>query len=335
MSKAKPALVRLGEMKTGQSGDFFALLSERTRGARKDGKPFYTCRFADPTRAAVAMIWLDGPWFEVCETEWKEGGFYKIRATYSEHPTYGPQLEILNLRAVVPADEGDGFDPLLFVPHTPFDVEAMYSELWMLAESTIGDVPLRRLVLTLLTKTSKQLKRVPASQKHFYPYAGGLLEHTLSVTHSCMHLADKYVNHFPDLDPPINRDIVVASAIVHDLGRTLEFTDEGAKFDKTVSGQLIGHILLSRDLIRDTARELGDVDQHLVQLLEHVVLSHLDLPAWGSPRLPLVPEAIILHHADDLDAKMEMFVRCLSRDKEPGPFTARDPLLGKSLYKDR
>ena len=103
----------------------------------------------------------------------------------------------------------------------------------------------------------------------------------------------------------------------------------------TVSGRLLGHLFLGRDLVRDTARELGDVNPELVQLLEHIVITHLTLPEWGSPRLPLIPECIIIHHADDLDAKMEMYVRCLTRDKEPGDFTGRDPVLGRQLYKGR
>jgi 3'-5' exoribonuclease len=94
-------------------------------------------------------------------------------------------------------------------------------------------------------------------------------------------------------------------------------------------------LFLGRDLIRDTARELGDVNPELLQLLEHLVISHLNLPEWGSPRLPLIPESLILHHADDLDAKLEMYARCLTRDQEPGPFTARDPVLNRQLYKGR
>ena len=94
-------------------------------------------------------------------------------------------------------------------------------------------------------------------------------------------------------------------------------------------------MFLGRDLARDTARELGDVDPELLLLLEHLIVSHLNLPEWGSPRLPLIPESLILHHADDLDAKIEMYVRCLSRDREPGPFTARDGALGRHLYKGR
>ncbi len=329
--KAKPSLVRLRELEPGQGGDFFAFLAERTRGARKDGKPFYTCRFSDGQRLASFMVWSDGPWFEVCEKDWKEGHFYKVRAAYGEHPTYGPQIDVQNLRPVTDDDRSAGFDPLEFVPCTAFDIEAMYSELWMLAETMIADVPMRRLVMTLLTKTAKQLKRMPATQKQFFPFAGGLLEHVLSVTHSCVHLVDKYRVHYPDM--PLRRDVVIAAAILHDLGRTVEYAEEGAAFEKTPAGQFVGHVILGRDLVRDTARELGDLDPELLQLLEHVILSHLNHPEWGSPRLPLVAEALILHHADDLDAKLEMYARCLTRGDGPGLFTERDPVLGKSLYK--
>jgi 3'-5' exoribonuclease len=319
-------------MTPGQAGDFFALLAERTRSARRDGKPYYTCRFRDARRQATLMVWSDGPWFAECDSRWQEGAFYKLRAVYQEHPTYGPQIDVEAIRPVTEDDRADGFDPLQLVDRTVFDVEAMYSELWMLAEATITDVPLRRLVLTLLTRTGKKLKQLPATQKHFYPFAGGLLEHTLSVTHSCIHLVDKYRAHYADMDPPLNRDLVIAAAICHDMGRTLELGDE-VQPKKTVEGELFGHLLLCRDLIRDVARELGDVDAELVRLLEHIVLTHLTLPEWGSPRLPVVPECLILHHADDLDAKLEMYVRCLSRDQHAGPFTARDPILGKALYK--
>jgi 3'-5' exoribonuclease len=88
-------------------------------------------------------------------------------------------------------------------------------------------------------------------------------------------------------------------------------------------------------VIRDAAREQGDVNPELLQILEHIVVTHLTLPEWGSPRLPLVPECLILHHADDLDAKLEMYARCLTRDTATGPFTDRDPVLGRMLFKGR
>jgi 3'-5' exoribonuclease len=335
MPKAKPPLLHLCELTPGQSGDFFVLLAERTRGARKDGKPFYLCQFRDARRTVAFMAWSDGPWFEACEKDWQEGQFYKVRGVYDEHKTYGPQIDISNIRPITAEDRSAGFDPLDFVDKTRYDVEAMYQELWSIAETHIADVPLRRLVLTILTRTAGQLKQVPATMKHFYPFAGGLLEHILSVTHSCIHLVDKYAAHYGDVAPPLNRDLVVAGAMLHDIGRCLEFEGEAASVQRSVAGHLLGHLFLGRDIVRDTARELGDVDPQLVQLLEHIVVTHLNLPEWGSPRLPLIPECLIIHHADDLDAKLEMYMRCLVKDRETGPFTARDPVLGRQLFKGR
>jgi 3'-5' exoribonuclease len=281
------------------------------------------------------MAWADGGWYEICERDWGEGQFYKVRATYTEHERYGPQIDIQNIRPVLDTDKADGFDPADFVERSRIDPEAMFAELQELAQKHIGDVPLRRLVLTLLERHAEPLKRLPATPRHFYPFYGGLLEHLLSVTRSCLLLADQYIAHYPDLRPPLNRDLIVAGAILHDIGRVLEFGDEVLAPQVTVPGRLFGHLFLGRDLIRETARELGDVHPELVQLLEHIVIAHLNLPEWGSPRLPLVPECLLVHHADDLDAKLEMYARCLTHDQEQGPFTARDPVLGRQLYKGR
>jgi 3'-5' exoribonuclease len=335
VARAKPPLVRLSELEPGQFADFFVLLSERTKGATRDGKPYFSCRFRDNRRTVTYMAWADGPWYEPCEREWRDGQFYKVRGVYGEHERYGPQIDVQNIRPVTEADRTDGFDPSELIESSRFDPAAMLAELAGLAESHIADLPLRRLVTTLLERHAEALKRLPASQGKFYPFAGGLLEHILSVTHSCIHLADKYAARYPDLKPPLNRDLIVAGAILHDIGRVLEFGDESLAPQPTVPGRLVGHLFLGRDLVRDTARELGDVNPELLQLLEHVVISHLNLPEWGSPRLPLIPECLIVHHADDLDAKLEMYARCLTRDPSPGPFTDRDPVLGRHLYKGR
>jgi 3'-5' exoribonuclease len=160
----------------------------------------------------------------------------------------------------------------------------MFAELKGLAQTHIADLPLRRLVLTLLERHAEPLKRLPATARHFYPFLGGLLEHTLSVAHNCLLLAEKYAGHYPDLRPPLNRDLVLAGAILHDIGRVLEFDGPSvAPVQRSVPGHLVGHLFLGRDLVRDAARELGDVNPELVQLLEHILVAHLNLPEWGSP----------------------------------------------------
>jgi 3'-5' exoribonuclease len=336
MAKAKPPVVRLTDLQPGQQGDFFALLAERTRGQTRDSKPFYTCRFRDARRTVTFMVWSDGKWFDACERDWREGQFYKLRATYGEHDRYGAQIDVENIRPATDADRPDGFDPAALVEHSRRDPEAMFAELRGLAEAHIGDGPLRRLATTILDRHAETLKKLPATLGKFYPFTGGLLEHTWSVTKSCLRLLDEYAVRFEELKPPLNRDLVVAGAILHDIGRVAELAPQGeALAEATVAGRLMGHIFLGRDLVRDTARELGDVNPELLQLLEHLIVAHLALPEWGSPRLPLIPEALILHHADDLDAKLEMYARCLSRDQAAGPFTDRDPLLNRQLFKGR
>jgi 3'-5' exoribonuclease len=338
MSRAKPTPVPLSELTPGQHADFFALLAEKTKGTTRESKPYYSCRFRDARRAVAFMVWQDSPWFEPCERDWQVGQFYKLRAAYGEHERYGPQLtDVQAIRPVTDDDRAEGFDPAQFVEHSRFDASVMFAELKVLTTTNIADEPLRRLVLTLLDRHAEALSRLPATRDRFYVFAGGLLEHTVSVTRSCLHLVERYTAHYTELRPPLNRDLVVAAAVLHDIGRVLEFGEvvPGVSPAYTVPGRLAGHLILGRDLVRDTARELGDVNPELVQMLEHLILSHLALPEWGSPRLPLVPECLILHHADDLDAKLEMYVRCLSRDRTDGPFTERDPVLNRNLFKGR
>ncbi len=334
MSRAKPSVARLHEMKHGQTADFFAMLAERTRSATRDGKPYFNCRFRDSGRTASYMVWADGEHFKSCDEEWKEGQCFKIRATFGEHERYGPQLDIKNIRAATDADRPDGFDPGEFVASSRFNPDAMFAELHGLAEKEISDEPLRKLVLMLLDRHAERLKALPATIRHFHPFRGGWLEHTLSVAKNCLLMADRYRAHYPELKPPLNRDLLLAGAILHDIGRVVEL-DDGTPPQQTVSGRLFGHLFLARDLAREAAREVPELSAELLQLLEHMIITHLSLPEWGSPRLPLIPEILILHHVDDMDAKLEMYVRCLTTDTADGLFTNRDPVLNRQLFKGR
>jgi 3'-5' exoribonuclease len=336
MARVKPALVRLSDLTPGQYADFFALLADKTREVTSAGQPYFRCRFQDARRAVTFMAWADSTWYAPCERDWQPGQFYKLRAIYDEHEQYGPQLtRLYNIRPVNDADRADGFESAQLVEGPRRDPAAMLVELKDLVGAHLADEPLRRLVLGLLDARAEPLQRLPATRDRYYPFPGGLLEHTLSVTASALQLAERYAAYYPELSPPLNRDLVTAGAALHEIGRVLEFGPEAQAPALTVPGRLAGHLILGRDLVRDAARSQGDVHPELVLLLEHVILTHLGLPEWGSPRLPLVPECLIVHHACDLDAKLEVFARCLSRDQAPGPFTERDPFLGRQLLKGR
>jgi 3'-5' exoribonuclease len=338
MSRPKSIVHKLSELQPGQLADFFALLSERTKGATRDGKPYFSCRLRDARRTVSWMVWGDSERFFECERDWQPGMFFKLRATYEDHRQYGPRIDVHNIRLVNDADRADGFVEADLLEQSRFDSQAMFVELRGLAKTSIADEPLRKLTLLLLDAHSDKLKLLPASPRHYYPFHGGLLEHTISVTKKCLWLVDQYREQFADLTPPLNKDLVAAAAILHEIGRVAEFEpsqEPGMPPEPTVPGKMFGHLLLARDLVTEAARQIPEINPELLQLLGHVLASYLTLPEWGSPRLPLIPEVLILHHADDLDAKMEMYTRCLRKDVSAGPFTERDPALGKQLLKQR
>ena len=337
MSKAKkPVLAKLSELQAGNYVDCFVQLAEKARGTTRDGNPFVTCKFRDARRTVGAVPILgDSPHFEASQ-EWKVGQFFKVRATFTEHEKYGPQLDIEQIRAVEDRDRADGFTELDFTERSRFDPEAMFAELEALVTGEIADGPLRTLVLNLLTANAATLKRLPGSARHYYPFAGGWLEPPISVSRNVSGLADRYAAAFPELNPPLNRGLVVAAAVLHDVGRVREFdSPPGQPVQTGVQGELFGHVFLAYDMIRTTAASVPDINPELLDLLLHCVVSHLMMPHWGTTRQPCIPEVLILHHSDDLDAKMEMYARCLTRDTAEGPFTGRDPILGRPLLKAR
>jgi 3'-5' exoribonuclease len=126
--------------------------------------------------------------------------------------------------------------------------------------------------------------------------------------------------------------LVVAGAMLHDIGklRELEWHDDGAAY--TAAGSLVGHILQGRDILREAAagREL---EADLLLRLEHIIVSHQRLPEWGSPKPPMTPEAMLVHYADDLDAKYNMLVSILQDDTTPGPLTSKKNVLVQAFYR--
>ena len=339
MARPSPKLPLLPfhQLRPGQPADCFALLADRTRGTTRDGKPFFTCRFRDKLRTLDSKIWADHPLFSDCDSDWQAGQFYKIRAVYTESDRYGPQLEIQQLRPILESDRAEGFQERDFFEASRFDPEALIAELRHLAETEIADTPLQSLVIHLLDEHADNLKQLPAHPRAYFPYPGGWLEHTVSVTRSALLLADRYRLLYPELIPPLNRDLVAAGAILHEIGRVAELSPglPGQPPLPTIPGQLFGHFFLGRDLVREAAKAFPDLNPELLMLLEHLIVTHLSRPEWGSPRLPAIPEVLILHHADDLDAKFEMYARCLHRDTSEGPFTDPDPVLKKPLLKQR
>lgn len=332
----KPPLVKVSNLEPGQYADCFAQLTEKSRGTSRDGNPYYTCRFRDLKRVVLTRVWSDSPFFAECQDHWQVGGFFKLRGVYAEHDRYGPQLDLEQARSIEERDRAEGFSEHDFVERSRFDPEQLFAELETLA-AELSDPPLRQLALALLRDNAAALKLLPASTRHAYPFAGGWLEHTLNVVRTSLSLGDHYARQFAELQPPLNRDLILAGALLVEIGRvkTIEVGRAGQSPHTRVAGELFGVAHLSYELIHSAAVAAPELNRDLLELLLHIVIAEPRYPESSDSRQPRIPEAVIVHVANDLDAAMEMVVRCLTRDGADGPFTERDPMLGRSLLKGR
>jgi 3'-5' exoribonuclease len=323
--------ISLGDMMEGQEADFFALLSEKQELTTRDGKPYYRVTFRDAKREVGFPIWSDSAHADACKTDWTPGQFYKLRATLRQ-TNYGPQLEIKRIRAVEDGDHKNGFNPAMCQPASRFDAVEMFAELMNIVESKIENAPLRKLVADILEQNRDVLLTWPAAKKNHHAFASGFLEHVLNVARTVCQLTDRYCDLYSDLEPPICKDAAIGGAVLHDIGKLRELATTPAGAEYTAAGHLIGHVLQGRDIVREMAAG-RDIDPELLLRLEHVIVSHQRLPEWGAPKPPMTPEALIVHYADDLDAKMNMLVCTLKEDTTAGPITAKRNPMAQQFYR--
>jgi 3'-5' exoribonuclease len=199
-----------------------------------------------------------------------------------------------------------------------------------LAKEKIEEQVVADFVLALFDKYRDQLLTMPAAKFNHHAHVGGYLEHVLSVSRTCAHLAEKYDQMYPAMQ--LRKSLVIAGGMLHDIGklRELEETPTGAEY--TPEGSLIGHILQGRDIIRETAVE-HPLDEETLLRLEHIIVSHQRLPEWGSPKPPMTPEALLVHYADDCDAKLQMMIMALADDATDGPLTSSRNPLHQRIYR--
>jgi 3'-5' exoribonuclease len=323
--------LRLADLANGQEADFFALLASKEEATTRDGKPYFRVTFRDAGREVSFPIWNDAPHAAACREEWSVGAFYKLRAAYRE-TNYGPQLDIRRIRSVTDEDRAEGFDSSMCLPKAERDAGEMFDELRKLVAENINDAPVAKLVTAILDDNRQTLLKLPAATHNHHAYAGGFLEHVLSVAKTCVYFAQKYADTCPALQPPLDKDLVIAGGVLHDIGklRELSLTPLGAEYSP--AGVLIGHMLQGRDVLREAAANHPIDDDKLLRL-EHIIISHQRLPEWGAPKPPMTPEALLVHYADDCDAKLQMMMSALVSDASSAPLTSNRNPLRQRLYR--
>ena len=313
----------IATLKEGERFDAFFKIREYEARQSRVGRAYLDLTLEDATGEVPAKVWE--PATQVQGTI-GAGDFIKVRAI-AENYQGRLQLRVDRVRRMNEQDYESGFRPEDCVQRTPYDIDVMWEEAKRIAG---GCHPLVAVYLTaVLDAYEEKFREWPAAQRIHHPYLGGLLEHTLSVTKTCLYLADKY---------DVSKDLLVAGALLHDIGKLEELSTEGATH-YTPAGRLLGHIVLGRDIAREWAGREGvfvegeALPGDFLLHLEHLILSHQGQPDWGTVKVPMSAEALLLHYADDMDAKLNILKRAVAEDKGDEDFTARNPIMARAFYK--
>ncbi|HXM46033.1 MAG TPA: HD domain-containing protein [Bryobacteraceae bacterium] len=295
----------------------FLVCSKEIR-QKKKGDPYLSLQLGDRTGELDAKMWDNVA--EVMET-FERDDFVKVKGLIQIFHNR-PQLTLHTIQRI-------DVNPVDFVDYFPAskrDPEEMWRELRGFA-AAIGNPHLHRLVAALLDDEdiARGYRMAPAAKHIHHAYLGGLIEHVLSLCH----LSRMAAGHYPMVDG----DLLVAGAIVHDIGKIYELSYERG-FSYSDEGQLLGHMPIAIRMIGEKLREIPDFPPRLRSLVEHMILSHHGQLEFGSPKTPVFPEAMLLHYLDDMDSKMECMRHLIETDSQlAGNFTGYSPTLERVLLK--
>jgi 3'-5' exoribonuclease len=320
MAGTDTAVVRLSDLAHAQEATCFAALVKREKGTDKHGKPFVKCFFRDKRVTLVAPFWSGNALREEAEN-WVDGLAYRLHVRGDWNIKYGMQLQVLEGRPAEADDAAEGFDFRDLVESSDYDPEQMFKTVHDLIDRYIDEPCLKRLVCELLHEHAALFKKMPAAQNFHHSYTAGLLEHVWSMTRVAGFLADHYAKYYKDLDPPLNKGVIMAAAILHDIGKLRELDYHPVETRYTKEGQLIGHVMIGRDLVREAARKIDGFPLETLMLLEHAILAHHGRREFGAPIVPLTLEALLVSYVDDLDAKMNIAARERLLSSTEGEFT--------------
>lgn len=303
------------KLQVGEQVDQYLLIKESKKGVTTVGKPFMSLILQDRSGDIEAKLW---------DTNEEHEQMYRaqviVRVGGEIHDYRGKnQLRVKQIRVARP-EEGVQISDLL--PTAAIPKEQLFENL-MQFFFEIKNPNISRITRNLIKKHQDKLLIFPAASKNHHDYASGLLDHVVSMLRLSQAICDLY--------PTLNRDLMYAGIILHDIGKVIELTGPvGTAY--TIEGNLLGHITIMVNEIGQAAKELG-IEGEEVMLLQHLVLSHHGKEEWGSPKKPMIQEAEIIHYIDNIDAKMNMLTRALEKTK-PGEFTERlFPLDNRSFYK--
>jgi 3'-5' exoribonuclease len=310
-------LPRISELTGSSAGTGFFLCARKDRRTGRSGA-FLVLVLQDVSGSIDAKVFQD---VDVASGQFEAGEFVAVQAKGN---LFNQRLELIvdKIRRVIPEDETSGFRAEDCIPCSPRPLDEMWAELQARVAS-VASPAVRELLRSMLEQYGERLRVWPAARQVHHAYRGGLIEHVLKIMEIAIMLAEAY---------GLRRDLIVAGALLHDIGKLEELTYDVA-IDYSFEGNLVGHIVIGVGMLRDALRGQPDFPPALAVELEHLILSHHGSKELGSPVRPMTPEAFVLAAADDLDAKMHQVRRHVASDTSDGRFTSYHRYLDRVLLK--
>lgn len=304
------SITQIADFKEGMDIRGFFLCAEKHLRHTRSGDLYLDLVLRDTTGQISAKVWDNITDFQ----DKFAAGDAVVVAAQVEAYLEKLQLNIKNInKATVQSYGRYGYDPALVVPSAKSDPQEMWIELKAYIDK-ITNTHLKALVSAVYKEYKKTLLIHPASVVMHHNYRSGLLEHTLSMLKISVPLAKHY---------NIDNDLLLTGILLHDIGKVIEITSE-LQASYSDEGNLVGHIVLGRDIVKRTAEKIKEFPNDLLQKIEHMVLSHQGQYEWQSPQKPKFKEALLLHLIDNLDAKMNLMTKAIEDDVEQGIWTSRN-----------
>ena len=272
---------------------YFCLSSVALREKKTGGGQYLALTLSDKTGAFEARMWEE---FAEAFAGCSEGCYVKVQGQVSKYQGKW-QITLTKMRNAAETEvEASDFQPV-----SEFPMEQMDAELRAIVDG-FHDADLKRLVLAFLDdeEIGPAFRVAPAAKVLHHAWISGLLEHVLQLVKLLKAVAPFY--------PEVNEDLVITGAILHDIGKVRELSWK-TNFNYTLEGQLIGHISIAQAMLREKVRDLPGFPDRMRMLVEHMILSHHGRLEFGSPKLPMTPEAMLLSALDDLEAKFSALRR--------------------------
>ena len=307
----------VSDLGTEQAITSFFLVNEKEVRNSRAGKSYLRLDLGDRSGTIEAVMWDQ---FEVAAKEISRGDVVKVNARVESYRNK-LQLTLQQLRLAKP-EEVDLAD---FLPHTKEDVGKLWAQLLEYANS-IENPWLKKLVNGIITDpaTAARYKRAPAAKVMHHAYLGGLLEHVIGLCG----LAKQVAAHYPEL----NADLLLTVAILHDVGKLDELCYDRA-IGYTTEGQLLGHIVMELETVSRSMDAIEGFPPNLKAVVQHLLISHHGQYEFGSPKLPMIREAMVFHYLDDMDSKMAAVRAALVTESGDDEWSAYSAALGRKFLK--